>query len=172
MSNTTFSGGKLSPYISLKGANLKLNNSTLQEADEDLKTVGRGVKCENCLTVEIETTIFKGLRAYQGGAIYLKDSLSGLFIDNTFDENTAKQGGAVFVQNSELVVQNNTFLGNEANGSLTQNVTRNMLNYIKDIGAGGAVFFTCTDLTDPLSRFVPTKSVETLECDKNNDPKC
>ena len=172
VTNSTFTGGKLNPYINMKGANLRLTNATLEEAVQDLKTFGRGVKCEDCLTVEIETSTFRGLRAYQGGAVYLKDSLSGLFTDNTFDQNLAKQGGAVFVQNSELVVQNNTFFANQARGSLNETVTRNMLSYIKDIGAGGAVFFTCTDLTDPLGRFVTTKREEDEDCDPNKDPKC
>lgn len=45
------------------------------------------------------------MQAQQGGAVFLKDTQNGTMTGNTFSNNTAKQGGAIYIQNSELEIK-------------------------------------------------------------------
>ena len=168
--HSTFSNGLKNSYINVKGADLAMTNVTLEIADSDSKANGRGVKCTNCLSVNITNSTFDALGGYQGGAVYLEDSSNGYMEGNTFHSNTARQGGAIYIYNSQLTVQNSTFLDNRAVS--ISNETLNMLSYTTDMGAGGAIFFTCVDLSEELSNYVETGAEKYKEPCAVDDKKC
>lgn len=121
---------------------------------------------------------------YYGGAISLVNSVQGYFEGNHFERNLAKQGGAIYSQNSEIDLKNNVFVENKA--ILTEYLTQekletlynldgnknktdveifddetvveksNLLSIALNEGKGGAIFFTCVDPLDDLSEFVVT----------------
>ena len=57
--------------------------------------------------VVVQDSTFKGLTSETGGSIFLRDSLQGFMSNNTFTENQARQGGAIYVENSQLELADN-----------------------------------------------------------------
>lgn len=78
----------------------------------------------------------------RGGAIYLEDSSSSSIVGNLFTDNSAEQGGAIYIFYSDVQISNNNFTNNEAlnNGHIERNPGT------QHSGSGGAVFFTCVNL--------------------------
>jgi predicted outer membrane repeat protein len=152
---STFSNGLKNSFIDVKGADLEMMNVTLKMTDGDSKGNGQGVKCRNCLSMLITNSTFEELGGYQGGAVYLKDSSNGCMEGNTFVSNSARQGGAIYTENSQLTIEYSTFLDNQA-VSVNDIDIQNMLSFTTDMGAGGAIFFTCVDLSEELSSYVST----------------
>jgi len=70
--------------------------------------------------------------------------------NNAFTGNVARQGGAVYNQNSELRMISNDFTNNRAESlykvdSEDFNLKKNLLVVVSDISTGGGIFFTCVD---------------------------
>lgn len=99
----------------------------------------------------ISSSQFSQLQGYLGGAIYLEDSGAISILDTKFEENTALQGGGIYLINSDLTLSRNTFSANSADSPvMSKDFTRNLVSYIRDLGTGGALFFTCVDEEDSV----------------------
>jgi Right handed beta helix region len=87
----------------------------------------------------------------RGAAIYLDSSRDVSIRYNTFKNNTAEQGGAIFILHSDVVLKGNNITDNQA---LTNGDPRRVTQQHE--GAGGAVFFGCIDDdADPDSFYRP-----------------
>ena len=72
-----------------------------------------------------------GLKGYMGGALYLKDSNRVTLTKNTFQENEARQGGGIYVLNSDLVLNENQFISNCVEApEMDESFTRNLMSVV------------------------------------------
>ena len=81
-------------------------------------------------------------------------------MQSVFNGNYARQGGGIYVYNSDLELTGNQFIENKADApKMIESLTRNLMSYIKNMGAGGAIFFTCIDeeKDEKLLEFEDTK---------------
>ena len=97
--NSEFSLGQdKNPYISMRGGELTVEGSRFKPAAIRDSTVrGRGIYCDYCTELKVFGSSFEGLVGFQGGAVFLKDSVNGLMTGNLFEDNLAMQGGAVYI---------------------------------------------------------------------------
>ncbi len=89
----------------------------------------------NVNTITVSGTTFRGNKGFLGGAVYLVGVTQDtpVFNNCTFDNNTALQGGAVFVEASTYLHVNDTiFTDNKA-------VSDRYIGQYNDFAAGGAI---------------------------------
>ena len=84
------------------------------------------------------------MEAQEGGAVYLEESRNGLIFENEFNNNTAYQGGAIFIENSDVQAVDNIFDANRAKTvDLSDFEKSNVLSFIQRTGKGGGIYLTC-----------------------------
>ena len=154
ITRSEFKHGKRSPYVAVHGSTLTMQSSKMSDAGdvfvigrglsvvEDPTAAGRGIQCIHCARVVIFNNEFSNLHSLRGGAIFLDFSANVQLGKNQFVNNTAQQGGAVYVYHSEVVAVNNHFEENSAIRGET------IGSSVQHEGSGGAIFFTCIDVTD------------------------
>ena len=102
--------------------NVANNNFASNVATENGGAIYAETAGEGKLTATVSNNTFKENKAANGGAVYIKNTNSNIgssftTSNNTFSKNTASQnGGAVYADNTILVVDNSTFEENSANG--------------------------------------------------------
>jgi len=95
--------------------------------------------CAGCLAANFQDSNVTGLSGRRGGVVYAytsglaKPASISLFQGNTFTNNSAIDGGALYFFNMFVVISQNVFIGNRAGN---QTIAGNA-------GSGGAVFFSC-----------------------------
>jgi len=134
--------GKRDSYIRVYDSKLTADDNKFFNATETM-TDGKAIQCKRCFESRITRNIFTFLSGLKGGAIYLEASNSTTIATNTFTENKAEQGGALFVFYSDVQLSDNQFISNYA-------FSKGGSGYQHE-GAGGAVFFTCANLADSNS---------------------
>lgn len=114
-SNTIINGGDAVQILDVSTSNvdLRLDSLTIQNGiDVPVYYNGNGTLTLNYCTIENNRS--SGLA---GGAIQIRSTGNGLFIDNcTFYGNRANRGGAISVQGGDITVTNSTFSSNLADG--------------------------------------------------------
>ena len=102
--------------------NVANNNFASNVATENGGAIYAETAGEGKLTATVANNTFKENKAANGGAVYIKNTNSNIgssftTSNNTFSKNTASQnGGAIYADNTILVVDNSTFEENSANG--------------------------------------------------------
>lgn len=102
--------------------NVANNNFASNVATENGGAIYAETAGEGKLTATVANNTFKENKAANGGAVYIKNTNSNIgssftTSNNTFSKNTASQnGGAIYADNTILVVDNSTFEGNSAKG--------------------------------------------------------
>jgi predicted outer membrane repeat protein len=102
--------------IYMPRGNLVLQTSDLVE--NIAGSVGGGIRLESNAVGRIENSTFENNQALSGGAISLEFPSSGAIRGNLFLGNTASlNGGAIFIfyDAPNLIIENNTFIANQAN---------------------------------------------------------
>ena len=103
--------------------NVANNNFASNVATENGGAIYAETAGEGKLTATVANNTFKENKAANGGAVYIKNTNSNIgssftTSNNTFSKNTASQnGGAIYADNTILVVDNSTFEENSAKGS-------------------------------------------------------
>lgn len=157
ITNSDFSGGLRQSYLSVTGAPVTIKGSTVRDSSKELVTLGRGLSCVGCYDVLISESTFTDLHGYLGGAIYFKDSSVVRIQDSGISANKAMQGGGIYILNTDLELSRNTFESNFAdNLQIGASETRNQMSHVSDLGAGGALFFTCVDQGDSALEYIQT----------------
>eukprot|EP00347_Sterkiella_histriomuscorum_P016375 403353429 len=128
---------------------INLRFEDIRDTSIDQLNLGGAVLFYNCILLEIKHCEFKNLTAYKGGAIYIwesegsknqtadyKSSQKYKITNSTFANCSSSNGGAVYLQNPQsLLIQNTTFFNNSAL----------KLDNVGNTGNGGAIFYTCVD---------------------------
>lgn len=102
--------------------NVANNNFASNVATENGGAIYAETAGEGKLTATVANNTFKENKAANGGAVYIKNTNSNIgssftTSNNTFSKNTASQnGGAIYADNTILVVDNSTFEENSAKG--------------------------------------------------------
>lgn len=102
--------------------NVANNNFATNVATENGGAIYAETAGEGKLTATVSNNTFKENKAANGGAVYIKNTNSNIgssftTSNNTFSKNTASQnGGAIYADNTILVVNNSTFEENSAKG--------------------------------------------------------
>ena len=155
-----FTSGYESPYIRVMGSQLEVSESVFSAALQiDPSVKGRAINCDLCTKLNVTGSQFNDLQAYQGGAVFVKNSANGTLQNNSFTGNLARQGGAIYLQNSDLKLFENDFQSNRAeSSSFDDKLLRNVLVVVTDISTGGGVFFTCVNPEDSLLKYAQTSA--------------
>lgn len=106
-------------YDSLYGAALTLENSSAEIIDCEFIDNESGSYAGAIYSVDSDVLISRGTFTnnstgdFGGGAIYIEDAPTGVSItDSSFTANSAEWGGAIVVDNSDLVVNHSEFTDN------------------------------------------------------------
>ena len=119
LSGSTFTGFDNTGIFgsSLKGMTID-NCSFINSMSKEFN--GGAISCDKCDAMTVRNSKFTNSTSPLGGAIYISNERSNILdgsfsiTNNEFDSNQAGQGGALWADNSNILIHNNVFKNNSA----------------------------------------------------------